>query len=151
MGRVECCDEASNEKRKLVRDNQGIRQRPSTDRRFTRGYPDTHTCTCTTNSRSNNSTNNAQAHTGPYAFTRSSFTTAWREQTTPSSSSSSSLSLCFLCPCFVVMLFTDKWSCVRPKVAFCSIVRRYGSAFSVTSQRRQQERKTTTRRSQRPQ
>ena len=38
---------------------------------------------------------------------------------------------------FVAMLVINKWSCVRPKIVFCSIVRRYGSVFSVTTPHRQ--------------
>ena len=36
---------------------------------------------------------------------------------------------CALCPRFVAILLIDKWSCVRPKMAFCSIVRGYPLCF----------------------
>ena len=54
-----------------------------------------------------------QPHIGPYTFTRSSFTMAWRASG-PLSSTSSSLwsTLCLLCSCFVAMLI-EKQSCVR--------------------------------------
>ena len=54
-----------------------------------------------------------QSHLGPYTFTRSSFTAAWRAET--SSPSSSSLSFYSLRPRFVAMLI-EKRLCVRPYV-----------------------------------
>ena len=55
MGRVECDDEASNEKRTRVRDKRRIEQGTSADWQIdARGDPYTHMYVCTSNKSKNN-------------------------------------------------------------------------------------------------